>query len=203
MRKTTLFITFALTILACKNNRETQNPKEEIQITESLKEDESENKTISSSENQSEEIRNIKVQMNEYLSAFINGNSDLALTYCYPDLFAFMDNQYSELNTIEEAKAIFKENIDALKEMAVNGVKYEFEVGDIKEVVNDENLKIYSVVTYLKVEKGLDSNTSGGEQFAISKDNGKTWKFLEKDANKNYIKVLSLNIPNRIVSRIE
>ena len=203
MKKITLLLTITLLFFACKKDKKSKIYHNKIEITETINKNESENNYTDLSENDSEKIKIIKTQLDDYLTAFLNGNSDIALTYCYPDLFEFMENQYPELNSIEEAKSIFKESIDALKEMAVNGVKYEFEVGEIKKVVDENNLEIFLIVTYLKVEKGLDSNTSGGEQFAISNDNGKTWKFLEKDANRNYLKVLKLNIPNRIVNQLE
>ncbi|QLG44107.1 hypothetical protein [Costertonia aggregata] len=203
MKNITLLLVIMILISSCKKNNETKKIIDEIQITETLSVAELENKNSDLTENNSDNIQNIKTQIDEYLTAFLNGNSEKAITYCYPDLFEFMKSQYPQEYSIEEVKSVFKESIDALKEMSVNGVEYEFEVGEINKIAENNDFKLYSIVTYLKVKKGLDSNTSGGEQIAISNDNGKTWKFLEKDANKNYLKVLKLSIPNEIVNRIK
>ncbi|MBR9847728.1 MAG: hypothetical protein GYB35_17280 [Algicola sp.] len=203
MKKIILSFFILILVSSCKKSKESKKSLNEIQITETQNVTEPNNLNADLTENNSDDIQNIKTQIDEYLTAFLNGNSDKAISYCYPDIFEFMKSQYSKEYSIEQAKSIFKESIDALKEMSVNGVEYEFEIGDIKKITEKNDLKIYSIITYLKAKKGLDSNTSGGEQIAISKDNGKTWKFIDKDENKNYLKVLGMNIPKEIVNRIE
>lgn len=144
----------------------------------------------------------IRKQITDYLTSYTNGDSKKALSYCYPDLFEFMQRQSPNKNSIKQMKAIFAESADILKEMSKKGFEYKFEIGDVSKLAEKDNFKIYLVTTYLIAKKGLNSTRQGGNQIAISVDNGMTWKFLEKDVDQNYIEILKMSIPKDVINQL-
>ncbi|NQU32468.1 MAG: hypothetical protein HQ521_04475 [Bacteroidetes bacterium] len=149
------------------------------------------------------EIEQIMVkQLNGYLTAFTQGDSDIAISYIYPGMFDLMKKEFPDEYSPEIMKEILSKPIEDLKKMQKEkNVKFVYEIGEITRRVNYGNDMLLTIVVRVKMKNGLDDISTGDEIIAISLDKGQTWKFLQLDKEISP-KVLRLKYPESIVNKV-
>ncbi len=170
MKQKIAIIGFVILITSCnyQTNNTSTNQKESTIII-----DNTDNSTIDSI---------LKVQIKEYLTAFNGGDPETAISYCYPDMFVWMKQQYPEEYSIEAVKEMFREPIREMKKMAKEKkMYYDFEIGKITKRIETDTDKLFTVVVSVIAKKDFDEIKMGDEIIAISTDNGENWKFIQKD----------------------
>lgn len=136
-------------------------------------------------------------QFNAYAKAFNDGNIE-SLNFIYPDLFEYFYDELQGKYSINEIKSSY---IEELYKQFPGESKFEFRVSKILNKVKYQNSLIYAVSYHLKRGNQNDYTLVGGEMIAISADNGKKWKFIERDQEYT-IPVLSKKYPDRVISEI-
>ncbi|MDD3893258.1 MAG: hypothetical protein PHE03_13250 [Bacteroidales bacterium] len=144
----------------------------------------------------------LKVQIKEYLTAFNGGDPETAISYCYPDMFVWMKQQYPEEYSIEAVKEMFREPIREMKKMArEKNLTYDFEIGKITKRIEIGTDKLFTVVVSIIAKKDFDEIKMGDEVIAISVDNGENWKFIQKDP-ETAPEILRMKYSEDIVNQI-
>lgn len=170
MKQKFIIIGFVILTASCnyQPNNSSTNQKESTIII-----DNGDNATIDSI---------LKVQIKEYLTAFNGGDPETAISYCYPDMFVWLKQQYPEEYSIETVKEMFREPIREMKKMArEKNLTYDFEIGKITKRIETGTDKLFTVVVSIIAKKDFDEIKMGDEIIAISIDNGENWKFIQKD----------------------
>lgn len=161
-----------LVILSCNSNSVDSNFEQKLSQNDIIIDSNGDNKIES----------NLKMQLKEYLIAFNGGDPDVAISYCYPDMFVILKQRFPEEFTIGGVKEMMRKTVRETKESAkkVNAT-FDLEIGDITNRVDLGSEKLYSVLFSLNTKKGLDEMKMGEEIIAISNNYGENWKFLSKD----------------------
>jgi hypothetical protein len=170
MKQNLILIGFVILIASCnyQPNNSSTNQRESVIIS-----DTTDNTAIDS---------NLKIQIKEYLTAFNGGDPETAISYCYPDMFVWMKQQYPNEYSIEAVKEMFREPIREMKKMArEKKLTYDFEIGKITKRIEVGSDRLYTVVVSIIAKKDFDEIKMGDEIIAISIDDGKNWKFIQKD----------------------
>lgn len=124
----------------------------------------------------------LKIQSNEYLNAFNNGDADIALFYNYPELFKYMQIAFSYEYTIDEIIELLKKNVvETQQNFEDLGISFEIETGKIIRRVELGETILCRVQTKAIAIKGENSEAVEDFIIAISNDNGKNWKFIKHD----------------------
>jgi hypothetical protein len=145
--------------------------------------------------------KNLVKDFHAYIDAFYNGDANTAISYIYTGVFEHLKNIFQEDYSIKEVKTIFKEsNIDKVREQLGNKT-LKTNISRILNKVEYENSLIYVISFSLKSGDQNDQVSVGGEAIAISKDNGKNWKFFERD-DESVIPVLSIKFSNQIITKV-
>lgn len=141
-------------------------------------------------------------QLTEYLSSINGGNPDIAISYCYPDMFIYLKQQYPDEYSIELVKESFKELINDMKKSSKErDITYSFKVGDITRRIDLGKDKIYGIMTSVVAKKGFEEISAGGEVIAVSNDNGLNWKFIQKDTIST-VPILSYKFTNEVIQLV-
>jgi len=170
MKQNLILIGFVILFASCnyQPNNSSTNQRESVIIS-----DTTDNTAIDS---------NLKIQIKEYLTAFNGGDPETAISYCYPDMFVWMKQQYPNEYSIEAVKEMFREPIREMKKMArEKKLTYDFEIGKITKRIEVGSDRLYTVVVSIIAKKDFDEIKMGDEIIAISIDDGKNWKFIQKD----------------------
>lgn len=126
--------------------------------------------------------KNLKDQLNNYLVAFNGGDPDIAISYCYPDMFVWMKQQFPAEYSMDFVKETFKKPVREMKKMVKEKkLSFEFKIGEITRRIDLGKDKIYTIVVSVIVKKDFDEISMGDEVVAITIDNGMNWKFIQKD----------------------
>jgi len=190
MKQKFIIIGFVILTASCnyQQNNSSTNQKESTIIVEN-----GDNSTIDSI---------LKVQIKEYLTAFNGGNPETAISYCYPDIFIWMERQFPNDYNIESVKEMYRESINNLKKTAKEeNLTYDFQIGEITNKIDLGDQKLYSVVVSIIAKKKFDEVKLGDEIIAISFDNGSNWKFIQKDP-ETAPSILKMKFSNDIVQQI-
>jgi hypothetical protein len=161
--------------------------------------------SIVSNSNCQEAVEALKIQLNDYMKAMIYGNVDKVVSYEYPDMFIWMKKEAKRLGTpytIEDfKKALIKIADDMSNFRSQNGwvISWTFDPIVKKAVFN--NYVIYISLTTLIIKKDYTEIKNGDESICISSDQGKTWKFINKNEN-NTAEILRMRFPDYIVEQI-
>jgi len=146
--------------------------------------------------------KTLKNQLMKYLIAFNGGDPEKAISYCYPDIFIWMERQFPNDYNIESVKEMYRESINNLKKTAKEeNLTYDFQIGEITNKIDLGNQKLYSVVVSIIAKKKFDEFKLGDEIIAISFDNGSNWKFIQKDP-ETAPSILKMKFSNEIVQQI-
>ncbi|AGY54301.1 hypothetical protein BRDCF_p1674 [Bacteroidales bacterium CF] len=137
-------------------------------------------------------------QFNTYGKAFYNGNINESVNFIYPDIFEYLYDKLQGKYSINEIKSSY---IEELYKQFSSESKFEFRISKILNKVKYQNSLIYAVSYHLKRGNQNDYTLVGGEMIAISADNGKKWKFMERNQEFT-IPVLSKKYPDRVISEI-
>ena len=143
---------------------------------------------------------NLQKQFNSYMNAFYYGNEDEVLNFIYPGVFENLKDVLQEEHSLNELKSIFKESYINIRREQVGNKKYEMRVSKILNKVEYENSLIYALSYYLKSGIQNDYLSVGGELIAISTDNGRSWKFFERD-QESAIPILAKKFPDQIITK--
>ena len=146
--------------------------------------------------------QNLRSQLTLYLDAFLKGNVDEAFHHIYPDMLLWLKRDNPDSFSIADAKKFFKDlTVDLRLLEEQKGFKTNYELGDIVHRVDLGSEKIYTILTSLNAKKDMHEIRMGGEIIAITIDNGKTWKFIQKDADTSP-EILRIRFSNSIVEKI-
>lgn len=144
----------------------------------------------------------MKSQLTDYLEAFNGGDVDKAVSYCYPDMFRYLQDSYPQEYSLEFVKKEFRKMLmDFNNENKLNNVKVEFELGEIIKRLETDSDILVVIVTKVKSKKGYDEIIMGGEVLAISSDEGDNWKFIQKDTETTS-KVLKYRFSQESITQI-
>ena len=112
-----------------------------------------------------------------------------------------MKDVFQDEFSINEVKLIFKEiNIDKLRE-EIGNKEFETNISRILNKVEYRNDLLYVISYSVKVGDPNYLISSGGEAIAISTNNGRNWKFFEKD-DESVIPILSKKYSNQIITKV-
>ncbi len=192
MKQKFIIIGFVILTISCNNqpNNFSTNQKETTIIA-----DKSDNAIIDST---------LNVQIIEYLTAFNGGDTETVISYCYPDMFVWMKQQYPKGYSIEAVKEAFREFLGKMEEVKEKNYIVDYEIGKINKRIETENHIIFTVEVSLVAKKGSDVIKNVDEIIAISIDYGKNWKFIQKDPemSPNILRIkYSQDIIDQIMSK--
>lgn len=150
-----------------------------------------------------ENEKNMRGQLIEYLTAFNKGDGEKAIKYVYPGSLQFLKTQYPADYDEQKIKDNFKTMIDSFKESVEKSEsKYEFELGKIRERIEYKGDLIYVVETFIHITKDLNKHTFGEETIGFSSDNGLTWTFLNNNKD-DAEKIIRYKYPEKVVLKIK
>lgn len=124
--------------------------------------------------------KNLKSQLREYLVTYNGGDVDKAITYIYPDVFAYMKQLHPNDYDIESVKEEMREPMRKMKKLVQQKkVTYDFEIGAFTSKVDLGEDKIYTIIANINAKAGLNKHSIGQEIVSITNNNGRDWKFIE------------------------
>lgn len=144
---------------------------------------------------------NLREQLDDKFKALIRGDEVKVANYLYPGLFEWLDKEYPDEFSKESYVGMFVNEFVTAYERAINqGVESEIVIGEITKSIDYQGTKVSIILVDFISRKGDRKVEEHSQIISISEDNGKTWKFIEKEEGID--EVLSLKFPSQIVDRI-
>lgn len=196
--KIIIFTLSIISITACNSEKSDDNGEVESTKDEVLNQ-ETGNKSDIDAENE------MKEQLNIYYEALMNGDGDKALEFCFPEMLEYFKQEFPEYTEEELKDELVRNGAREMKrKMEEDGVKLEFEIGNvIKKDAWGDNIA-YEVTTFVRMSKNLKKISNGGVQIGISEDGGKTWMFIQKEdpVSDDIRQILLMAYPEEHVNKI-
>ncbi|AHW62156.1 hypothetical protein SAMN05444285_12349 [Draconibacterium orientale] len=145
---------------------------------------------------------NLVKQLTEFMTAFIDGQADTAISYMYTGMFDYLKKEFPEEYSPELVKEMLCAPIKQLKKLnEEKDMTFEFEIGEITRRINYNDDKVFTIVVSIITRNGFDEVSMGDEIIAISNDNGINWKFMQLNKETSP-QVLELEYPESIINKI-
>jgi hypothetical protein len=183
MKKVIFFTVVLLLIFSCKNYKEEKSIITQDQFNHKKNEA-------------------LKNNLNIYLEALQNANTDKVIDYTYPDLFVWMQKKVPHNFNLDSIKGTIKTPIlEAKKFNKENGISFQFQINKIKKKVVHKNHKIY-IVLVSGIQKTENRKLQIDDEIvAISHNKGQDWKFMMKDDEMTK-EILALRFPDETIKQL-
>ncbi len=150
---------------------------------------------------------NLRTQLNEYLVAFTQGDTERAVNYIYPDLFVWMEKKAKNEGYkygLEDMKKDFAESLAEMNRIisqTPKKVKFFWSLEDLEKIAEVNNYIIYICKTSLIGKIENEEIKLGDVTVCISSDRGITWRFLNRD-DENCPEILRIRFADSIVQKV-